>query len=140
MFKKLLTATAFLLLNSVVFAQEKWDLQKCVTYAVTNNISVKQAYLQSRFSALDLRRNELSKYPDLNFQGNAGYRFGRSENPTTGVLEDNNFLSSGFQLQTNVSLFNWYSRKYTTEASRIANEADRANVKKVQDDVALNVA
>lgn len=140
MFKKLLTATTLLIFNIAVFAQEKWDLQKCVTYAVTNNISVKQADLQSRFSALDLRRNELSKYPDLNFQSNVGYRFGRSENPTTGVLEDNNFLSSGFQLQTNVTLFNWYSRKYTTEASRLSNEADKANIKKVQDDVSLNVA
>jgi outer membrane protein len=126
--------------GSTVFGQEKWDLQKCVTYAISNNISVRQADLQSRFSKLDVRRNELSKYPGLTFQSNVGYQFGRSENPTTGVLEDNNFLSSGIQLQTNVSLFNWYSKKSTIESSRLTNQADVAQVKKVQDDVALNVA
>jgi outer membrane protein len=122
------------------WAQEKWDLQKCVSYAIANNISVKQADLQSRFSALDLNRNRLSQYPDLNLQTNGGYRFGRSENPTTGVLEDNNFFNSGFQLQTGVTLFNWYSKKYNIESSRLFYEADRAQIKKVQDDVALNVA
>ncbi len=138
--KQPLLCLLLLIGGSTAFSQEKWDLQKCVSYAVSNNISVKQADLQSRFSALDVRRNELSRYPDLNLQGNTGYRFGRSENPTTGVLEDNNFLSSGLQLQTNVTLFNWYSKKFTTESARLFNQADRAQVKKVQDDVALNVA
>lgn len=126
--------------GSTAFGQEKWDLQKCVTYAISNNISVRQADLQSRFSKLDVRQNELSKYPGFTFQSNVGYQFGRSENPTTGVLEDNNFLSSGIQLQTSVSLFNWYSKKSTIESSRLFNQADVAQVKKVQDDVSLNVA
>ena len=138
--KQPLLCLLLLIGGSSAFGQEKWDLQKCVDYAVSNNISVKQADLQSRFSRLDVRRNELSKYPDLTFQSNVGYQFGRSENPTTGVLEDNNFLSSGLQLQTNVSLFNWYSKKSTIESSRLTNEADQAQVKKVQEDVALNVA
>ena len=56
------------------------------------------------------------------------------------VLEDNNFLSIGMQLQTQVSLFNWFSRRNTIESSRISYEAERQQVKKVQDDVALNVA
>ena len=124
----------------VCFAQEKWDLRKAVDYALANNISVKQADLQTRFSALELNRNNLSRYPDLNLQSNLGYRFGRSENPTTGVLEDNNFLSSGFQLQTSVNLFNWFSKRYTIESARLTNEADKAQVAKVQNDVALNVA
>lgn len=125
---------------TAVTAQEKWDLKRAVDYAITHNISVKQADLQTRFSALDLHRNELSKYPSLNLQSNAGLRFGRSENPTTGVLEDNNFLSSGLQLQTNVDLFNWFSKKYIIESSRLNHEADKAQIKKAQDDVALNVA
>ncbi len=130
----------FILFYIGLGAQEKWDLKRAVDYAITHNISVKQADLQTRFSALDLHRNALSKYPGLNFQSNAGLRFGRSENPTTGVLEDNNFLSSGVQLQTNVDLFNWFSKKYLIESSRLNNEADKAQIRKVQDDVALNVA
>ncbi|TBR18530.1 MAG: TolC family protein [Chitinophagaceae bacterium] len=121
-------------------AQEKWDLRKCVSYAIDNNISVKQTDLQARFSKLNYEQSKLSVFPSLNLSGSAGYRFGRSENPTTGVLEDNNFLSSGFSLQTGTTLFGWFSKKNQIESDRLTVEADQAQIKKVQDDIALNVA
>ena len=124
----------------VLLAQDKWSLRQCVEYAIQNNISIRQADLQSRFSALQLNQNKLEQYPTLGLQGNTGYRFGRTENPTTGTLEDNNFLSTGFNLTTGVTLFNWYAVKFGIEASKLSYEADKAQIKKVQDDVALNVA
>ena len=49
---------ALLMAYSSAFAQapqvEKWNLQKCVEYAMQNNISVRQADLQIRFADLDL--------------------------------------------------------------------------------------
>jgi outer membrane protein len=121
-------------------AQEKWNLLKCVQYAIENNISVKQADLQTRFSDVTYKQSKSAQYPSLNFQNSTGYRFGRSENPATGVLEDNNFLSSSFGLQSGVTLFNWFSKKNTIERNRLSNEADKAQVRKVQDDIAFNVA
>ena len=121
-------------------AQEKWNLLKCVPYAKANNISVKQADLQTRFSDVTYKQSKSSQYPSLNFQNSTGYRFGRSENPATGVLEDNNFLSSSFSLQSGVTLFNWFSKKNTIESNKLSNEADKAQVLKVQDDIGLNVA
>ncbi len=138
--RRLVCCLVFIFFTTVLTAQEQWDLKRLVDFALANNISVKQADLQTRFSALELHSSRLSQYPDLNFQNNVGYRFGRSENPTTGVLEDNNFLSAGFQLQTGVTLFNWFSIKYGIESARLSHEADKAQVQKVQDDIALNVA
>ncbi|MBD0333620.1 MAG: TolC family protein [Chitinophagaceae bacterium] len=122
------------------YAQEKWDLKRCVDYALANNISVKQADLQTRFSALQLEQNKLSQYPNLSFQGNLGYRFGLSENPTTGIFESRNFLNAGMNLVSRLTLFNWFSKKYEIEAAKLSYEADKAQVKKAQDDIALNVA
>lgn len=129
-----------LLTAFVSFSQEQWDLRRCVEHALENNISVKQADLQARFSELSLKQSKAQQIPSLNFSGSAGYRFGRTENPTTGVLEDNNFFNTGMQLQSQVTLFNWFSQKNTIEANRFSYLADQANAKKVQDDVALNVA
>ena len=138
--KHQLTCFFLLLISLPVFSQVKWDLRRAVDYAVANNITVKQADLQTRYSALTYSQEKLSQYPVLNFQSNVGYRFGRSENPTTGVYEDNNFLNAGFQLQSSVNLINWFSKKHSIEGSRLSYEADRAQVKKAQDDIALNVA
>ncbi|MDQ3847061.1 MAG: TolC family protein, partial [Bacteroidota bacterium] len=121
-------------------AQDVWDLKRCVSFAIENNISVKQADLQSRFSKLQLQQYRLSQLPNANFQSNAGYRFGRTENPTTGVLEDNNFFNIGAAFSSNVSLFNWFSKRFTIEGSRLEHEADLAQIAKVQNDIALNVA
>lgn len=131
---------SFTLLLFTAGAQDTWDLKRAVDYAIANNVSVRQADLQIRFSELNYLQNKSSRLPNLNFGLNNSYRFGRSENPTTGILEDANFFNSGLSLQSGVTLFNWFSVKNTIDASRISVEADRAQLKKAQDDVALNVA
>ena len=123
-----------------VKAQEKWDLRRCVDYALANNISVKQADLQVKFSELTYKQNKGSQLPTLNSSINTGYSFGLSENPTTGVLENQKRFSLTPGIQSSVTLFNWFSIKNAIEASRITVEADKAQVTKVQNDIALNVA
>ncbi len=134
-----LTTTVFAQVNTVKPA-EQWDLAKCVDFALKNNISVRQTDLQSRLSALTYQQNKAGQLPTLNINSSVGYRLGRSENPTTGVLEDNNFLNMGVQLQTGVTIFNWFSIKNNIEASRLSWEADKEQTKKIQNDIALNVA
>jgi len=121
-------------------SSDKWNIVRCVDHALKNNISVRQTDLQSRFSELTYKQNKADQLPSLNFSGSTGYRLGRSENPTTGVLEDNNFLNAGMQLQSGVTLFNWFSKRNTRESSRLSWEADKLQTQKVKDDIALNVA
>jgi outer membrane protein len=138
-FRFILLAGALILFSDIQ-AQDKWDIQRCVDFAMKNNISIRQSDLQARFSELTIKQNKAAQLPNLNFNGSAGYRLGRSDNPTTGVLEDNNFLDFGVQLQSQVTLFNWFNLKNTREASRLSWEADKQQIEKAQNDVALNVA
>lgn len=121
-------------------AQDKWDLRKCVDYALANNISVKQADLQVKFSELTYKQNKGDRLPTLNSSINASYGFGLSQNPTTGLLENQKRFGFTPGLQSNVTLFNWFSIKNAIESSKITVEADKAQVTKVQNDIALNVA
>jgi outer membrane protein len=139
-FLSLFSFSAALAQNNNPQVAEKWDLQRCVEYALKNNISVRQADLQSQISGLSLKQNKAGQIPSLNFDGSAGLNFGRSENPVTGVFEDNNFLNMGVRMQSQVTLFNWFSIKNTIEASRLSYEADKQQIQKAQNDIALNVA
>lgn len=132
----------FLVSKQLTFAQttEKWDLRKCVDYALENNISVKQADLQSRFSALTLKQGKAAQIPSLGMGLNGGYRFGLTENPTTGVLEDNRFFNAGVGVQSSVTLFNWFALRNTNKANEFTLEADNQQTNKVKNDIALNVA
>ena len=124
----------------VSFGQEKWGLEKCVLYALEHNISVRQTDLQAQFTELDLRQSKASQLPSFNFSTSAGYSFGLSENPTTGILQNNNFFNSGSQIQAQVTLFNWFAKQKTKDAYRLTYDADLQQTEKIKDDIALNVA
>jgi outer membrane protein len=55
---------------------EKWDLRKCVEYAMKNNLSVKQADVQARISALQLRQAKLYQYPNVSMSSGLGVALG----------------------------------------------------------------
>jgi outer membrane protein len=142
---KLLSGTATVVLSLLLStgqanAQEKWDLQKCVTYALQNNISVKQADLQARFAGLDYKQARLNIYPNIGFSTNLGVNSGRNQNPANFELVTETFLSHGYSLQAGVDLFNWFSKRNTVKARELSLQATIAGIEKAQNDVALNVA
>jgi len=130
----------FILFTSVSYAQEKWDLRRCVEYAIENNISVKQEDIRARLAELTYKQSNLSKYPNLNFSTSAGVNSGRSIDRTTNLYTTQNIFYNSFGLQTGVDLFNFGSKKNTIAANRFAFEASKATVEKVKNDISLNVA
>lgn len=122
------------------FAQEKWSLRKCVDYAMENNISIRQSALQAEVSAINHKQSKLSQIPSANFSNSEGFRFGKSQNPSTGILENQNYFSVGLNFQSNVEIFNFFSKKNTILANEWSLEAAKAQTEKLQDDISLLVA
>lgn len=121
-------------------AQENWSLQKCVQYALDNNISIKQNEIQAQITGITYQQSKLSQIPTANFSNNEGYRFGKSQNPSTGILENQNFFQVGFNLQSSVTIFNWYSKKNAILANEWLLQAAKASTDKLKNDIALTVA
>ena len=72
--KKLKLLAAFLAAPMLIFAQQNdnWDLQRCVQYALDNNISVKQSDVQARLDALTLKQAKSNQIPTLGFNTQGG--------------------------------------------------------------------
>ena len=121
-------------------AAEKWDLRKCVNYALENNISVKQADLQIRFAELNLKQSKWAQYPFANFSGNLGYSAGRNQDPTTFSLITTGYVFSNYSLQSSVDIFNWFSKKNEVVVRDLNLQATKEGFEKAKNDVALNVA
>jgi outer membrane protein len=139
--RKLLAITlSFVICPALMIAQDTWNLKRSVEYALNNNISVKQADIQSRIAALTLKQNRLMQVPTANISGSVGVNSGRSIDPTTNLFTNTQLLSTGFSLSSGVTVFNFFSIRNNIEGSRLDNEAARANVDKVRNDIALNVA
>lgn len=121
-------------------AQDKWDLRRCVDYALANNISIKQNQVQERVGELTYIQSKDSRWPTANFGLSYGLQNGRSIDPTT-----NQFISQQVgvvnpQLQSGVTLFNFFSIKNTIEANRLGFEATKKQTDKIRNDISLNIA
>lgn len=126
----------------VAFSQEKWDLRRCVEYALANNISVRQTDIQSRLAQVDYKQNKWSQYPTAEFNTQTGLSWGRSIDPNTNsyISGSDQILSQSFGLSAGVTVFNWHRIRNNIMASRYAADAGAMDVEKTRNDVALNVA
>jgi outer membrane protein len=147
MVRRCINLALCLLIFTASFAQTtatdtsgKWDLRRCVEYALEHNISVRQADVQARIIALTYKQSKLSQYPSVSFQNNGGYQFGRSIDPSTNQFTTDKILFANHTVNLNMDIFNWFSKKNTIEANRLQAESYVAGVQKAKDDVALNVA
>jgi outer membrane protein len=135
---KLVIALFFIIIGA--HAQDKWSLQKCVQYALDSNLSIRQNDVQAQLAAVTYKQSKLSQIPSANFTNNDAYRFGKSQDPSTGILENQNFFQVGLDLQSSVNIFNWYSKKNTILANEWSLLAARAATDKLRNDIALTVA
>ena len=140
MCRKLKLLICFCFLAIATRAQKKWSLQKCVQYALDSNISIKQNEIQAQLAVITTKESKLSQIPSANLSNSEGYRFGKSQNPSTGILENQNFFQVGLQLQSNVQIFNWFSKKNTILANEWSEMAAKAATDKLKNDIALTVA
>lgn len=140
--KKFKIFAAFLAAPMMIFAQQSdtWDLQRCVQYALDNNISVKQSDVQARMDALTLKQGKASQVPTLSFNTQGGYNFGRSVDPTTNQFTTSKVLFQSYGLQTGVTLFNFFRLKNDVKSKEFKSEASTADIERAKSDVTLNVA
>lgn len=119
---------------------DKWDLRRSVEYAMQNNIQIKQQDIQAKIAQLTYKQSDLSKYPTLNFGSNFGVNTGRSIDRTTNQFTTESVFYNGFSLQSNVDIFNWFSKKNTIAGNKFEAQASLANVDKLKNDISLNIA
>ena len=131
----LLLTLSLLTLFRTGYAQDKWDLRKCVDYAIANNISVKQADVQARIAKLTMSQSQLSQIPTLSFGSQLGTNSGNSLNQTSYTINTTTFLFNQFSLQSSVSVFNGLYLRHLIEANRYAWQAALANSDKTKNDI-----
>jgi outer membrane protein len=140
MYIKIKLLIFFVFLSIFGYSQKKWTLIECVKYATENNISIKQSALQADVAAIVYKQSKLSQIPSLNITNSDGLSYGKSQDPSTGILENQNYFSVNLNLQSSVQIFNWFSKKNTTLANQWSAMAANAATDKLKNDIALTVA
>jgi len=88
------------------FAQDReWSLKRCLEFAIDNSLAIEQAEYGIENAKIGTKLAEGQRYPNLNFGTNLGLNFGRTIDPTSNEFVAQNFLSNGYQLSSNYTVF-----------------------------------
>jgi len=128
-----------LLLSQAICAQESWDLEKCIAYAVQNSLDVRQSDYGVQDAEIVLKQNEQQRYPSLSGSVGAFSNFGRTIDPTTNEFITSAFLSNNFGLNLNVLLYNGGRLKNQITQSQYDKEALESDKNSMIATVTLNV-
>ncbi|SMG07713.1 outer membrane protein [Marivirga sericea] len=129
----------FLTIGLNANGQDKWSLQKCVDYALENNLQVKQSGLDVESAEINLFGSKMSNLPGVN--GNLGVNTstGRSIDPFTNTIIDRGINSQNAGLNASLPLFDGFQRYNSIKRDQYGELAARQDLQSVQNDVTLNV-
>jgi outer membrane protein len=130
----------FAFLSVHVYAQKEWTLQEAVTYALENNISVKQSDLNALSSEETYNQSKLGQLPSLNGSIAQGYNFGRSVDPFTNQFTTQRIRNNNFSLFSSVTLFNGLQARNNIKKNYFELLAVKFDADKMKNDISLNVA
>lgn len=143
MLRRILSLTLLLALPLFAGAssqEDTWTLERCVSYALSHNISIQQSALNERLAALTLKQSKLSQLPNLNASTGYGISYGRSIDPTTNQFVDGHYSFSSIGAQADVLVFGWFQKRNTIKRNDLNHQAAQSDLDQLKDDVSLNVA
>jgi outer membrane protein len=136
---RLIAAALMLVVFTSAQGQPLWSLQKCIDYALQNNIQIKQQALNSQYYNNELSQAKYNRLPNLNagFQNNMS--FGRTVGPDNTYLNINSNSTSG-SLSTNVTVWNGFALTNSIKVADMNFRASLEDMQKAKDDIMLNIA
>jgi len=125
---------------TAIKAQEVWTLEKCVEYALSNNIQVKQQLLLAESEKASLLQDKLSMLPSLNGGASHGYNFGQTVDRYTNQFATSRVQTDNFYLGASITLFDGFQKLNQVKQRQANVEATRYETDKFMDDISLNIA
>ncbi len=121
-----------------VFAQDEWTLEKCINYALENNLTIKQYELNSRYQQNQHQQSKNDRLPNLSAGISQGVNFGRSL-----TIENTyeSFTSTSSNLSANSSVVIWQGGilNNTIKQRSFDYKAAIEELNKAKDDIILNI-
>ena len=136
----LLICVSFLFFALSGKAQEAWSLERCVEYALENNISVKQNELNADLAKENYNQSIANMAPSLNAGASHAYNWGQRIDPFTNTFATNRVRSNNLFISSQVTLFSGLQLQNTLKQNSLNYLAGKYDVDKMKNDIALNVA
>jgi outer membrane protein len=118
--------------------QQKWSLQKCIEYALQNNIQIKQQNLNADYYNNQLTQSKYNRLPNLNAGLSNNQSFGRSIGYDN-TYKNVNSNQSNLNLSANIPIWNGLTLNNSIKVAEMDLKASLEEMKKAKDDIMLNI-
>ncbi len=130
----------FLLFSSGLSAQQAWNLNRCIDYALEHNIRIRQQEINTKYNDNILEQSRADLYPDLNANGSYGASFGRALDQTTYEYTNQTVQSVNLNVSSSVTLFGGFQKLNTIRQNELNFQASLQDLEKLKNDISLNIA
>lgn len=123
-----------------LYAAEPWSLERCISYAIDNNIQVKQSESDVELSKLSLSQSKWDYSPSLSAGASYSANFGRSLDPTTYSFVDGTVNNVNGSISLSTQLFGGMRKLHTLKRAELNLLASIQDVEKIKNEVTISVA
>ena len=121
-------------------AQEAWDIDRCMAYAVEHNRTVKQRKLEADNYRLDKMKAIGQFLPGVSGSVSAQYSYGRSVDPATNTYVSQSNFNNGYGMEGSMTVFRGGSLINQVRQSRANELLGKAALQEARDNTALEDA
>jgi outer membrane protein len=129
-----------LIASTAALAQEPWTLERCIQYAISNNITIKQQELNVATAQNAVKQAQWSQTPTLSASGSQSVSFGRSLDNTNYTYVDKTAWSGNLGLGSQFTIFSGFSTRNTIAKNKLDLQSSLLEVERTKNDISLNIA
>ena len=137
--KALSIALAALLTAGTASAADSWTLQRCIDYAIENNIQIRQSDIAAQTRDVDYNTARSNRLPGVSANASQGWSFGRSITADN-TYANTNTTSTSFSIGTDVTLFAGRRITGNIQMAELSLEAAKSDLERIKDDIRVQVA
>ncbi len=126
-------------IGNALVAQTNWNLTRCISFAIQNNIGLKNMEIKEKIASEDFNQSKRNLLPSISASSSAGLSFGRSVDPTTNIIADTRYFNNGYSASASVTLFNGFNSLNQIEYQKFRKRGSELNRLNSIDDLAFSV-
>jgi outer membrane protein len=138
-FTRFILVGVILISAVLVNAQKRWTLDECISYALENNLEIESQSLSNASDKERLSQSVKNRLPYVDAGTSYRINYGKSVDPNTNTVTNNNFASNSYALQGGLMLFEGFIRNNYIAYSRFKHLAGIEQAKALKIDIAFRV-
>jgi len=127
------------LVGNTLSAQQNWTMNQCISFAIENNINLKEYDILNKLTTEDLNQSKRELLPGISASSNAGISYGRSIDPITNGYVNTEFFNNSYSVATSITVFDGFRLQNQIKYENFRRQVAEYNRLNAIDDLAFKV-